>query len=60
MPSSSNNEAASSSDELVGFVCGTLTKADRLTHESMQQHDMEDTTLCIHSVSHSTLLYDRH
>ena len=38
-------------DEIVGFICGTLTAAERLTHHSMQHHEKEGRTLCIHSVS---------
>lgn len=37
-------------DELVSYVCGTLTTADVLTHESMSTHEPEGKTLCIHSV----------
>lgn len=36
--------------ELQGFVCGTLTKGDALTEESMSVHEPDGTTLCIHSV----------
>lgn len=38
------------SGALCGFVCGTLTSADRLTAESMSRHEPAGTTLCIHSV----------
>lgn len=37
-------------DVLVGYICGTLTSADTLTHESMSKHDPEGQTLCMHSV----------
>lgn len=37
-------------DVLVGYICGTLTTADTLTHESMSTHDGEGHTLRIHSV----------
>lgn len=37
-------------DVLVGYICGTLTTADTLTHESMSTHNAEGHTLCIHSV----------
>ena len=37
-------------DELVSYVCGTLTTADVLTHDSMSTHEPNGTTLCIHSV----------
>lgn len=37
-------------DQLVGYICGTLTAADSLTHESMSKHDPDGRTLCIHSV----------
>ena len=33
--------SASTSPELVGFCCGTLTTADHLTHESMMLHEPE-------------------
>ena len=36
--------------ELQGFMCGTLTKGDALTEESMSVHEPDGTTLCIHSV----------
>jgi GNAT superfamily N-acetyltransferase len=39
-----------------GYVCGTLTKRERLTHESMQTHDDDGTVLCIHSVCVSSSL----
>jgi len=35
---------------LRGYVCGTLTSADRLTDKSMATHEPLGTTLCIHSV----------
>jgi hypothetical protein len=35
---------------VVGFVCGTLTRAAELTAEAMATHDAEGTTLCVHSV----------
>ena len=41
---------AERSGSVVGFVCGTLTRADVLTAETMATHDAEGTTLCIHSV----------
>ena len=37
-------------DEIVSYVCGTLTTAAALTHDSMSKHELEGTTLCIHSV----------
>ncbi len=49
----SGEDAESSSapaDEIVGFICGTLTTAERLTHHSMQHHEKDGQTLCIHSV----------
>ena len=36
--------------KVIAFVCGTLTHADTLTHESMSKHEASGTTLCIHSV----------
>ena len=41
---------------LLGFVCGTLTKAETLTEESMSEHDADGATLCIHSVVTLTAL----
>jgi GNAT superfamily N-acetyltransferase len=41
---------AFSGDELRGFVCGTLSKAEELTDESMSVHEPDGSTLCIHSV----------
>ena len=41
---------------LLGFVCGTLTKAETLTEESMSEHDADGSTLCIHSVVTLTAL----
>ena len=38
-------------DILVGYICGTLTTADTLTHESMGKHETDGQTLCVHSVS---------
>lgn len=37
-------------DELVSYVCGTLTADTVLTHESMSEHNPDGTTLCVHSV----------
>ena len=45
--SSSN---AQTSDTLVGYSCGTLTAADKLTEKSMQEHEPTGQTLCLHSV----------
>lgn len=49
--SEAENGKSAPLDEIVGFVCGTLTAAERLTHHSMQHHEKEGHTLCIHSVS---------
>ena len=35
---------------VIGFICGTLTTATTLTHESMATHEDDGTLLCIHSV----------
>ena len=35
---------------VVGFCCGTLTRAATLTAEAMATHEADGTTLCIHSV----------
>lgn len=37
--------------ELVGFVCGTCSLGEELSHESMHLHDPNGPTLCIHSVA---------
>lgn len=37
-------------DEIVGYVCGTCSSSDSLTHESMGRHDPDGRLLCIHSV----------
>ncbi|CAM9592686.1 unnamed protein product [Ectocarpus sp. 4 AP-2014] len=37
-------------EELVGFVCGTCSQGEELSHESMHLHDPNGQTLCIHSV----------
>ena len=37
-------------DEIVSYVCGTLTSADVLTHDSMSTHEPTGKTLCVHSV----------
>ena len=42
--------ATKNDDEIVGFVCGTLTASSDLTHESMSEHESAGTLLCIHSV----------
>jgi predicted GNAT family N-acyltransferase len=36
--------------KVIGYVCGTLSKNEKLTHESMFQHQSDGETLCIHSV----------
>ncbi|XRB14651.1 N-acetyltransferase domain-containing protein [Pseudoscourfieldia marina] len=41
---------AETPDAPVGFVCGTRTKQDSLTHDSMSTHDADGAILCIHSV----------
>lgn len=35
---------------LLGFACGTLARGERLTEESMSEHDPQGSTLCLHSV----------
>lgn len=37
-------------DILVGYTCGTLTAADKLTEHSMKEHEPTGQTLCLHSV----------
>ena len=41
---------ADGDDAAVGFVCGTRTTADKLTHASMSTHEPGGALLCIHSV----------
>jgi len=36
--------------ELIGYVCGTLSPSETLTHQSMSDHVPSSTTVCIHSV----------
>ena len=38
---------------LIGYLCGSLTAAGRLTQESMHTHDPQGEVYCIHSVSSS-------
>lgn len=35
---------------IIGYICGTLTKAECITHESMSVHEPQGSLLCIHSV----------
>jgi len=42
--------AYDTSDNLQGFICGTLTTSEVLTDESMSEHEPKGKTLCIHSV----------
>ena len=44
------SEESPGEDEIVSYVCGTLTMADALTHESMTTHEPAGSTLCVHSV----------
>ncbi|GAA5942111.1 polyamine acetyltransferase [Sporobolomyces koalae] len=37
-------------EQLVGFICSTLTSSSTLTHESMETHEPAGTYLAIHSV----------
>ncbi|KAJ1473654.1 acyl-CoA N-acyltransferase [Baffinella frigidus] len=41
---------AERSGELLGYVNGTVTTADSLTHDSMGTHEPSGNMLCIHSV----------
>ena len=41
---------ADSGAGVVGFVCGTLTRAATLTEHSMATHEPDGCTLCVHSV----------
>ena len=43
-------ESHSGEKRLIGFICSTLSKLESLTHESMETHDPEGKTICIHSV----------
>lgn len=44
------SDSAKGSDTLVGYTCGTLTAADKLTEDSMAEHEPTGQTLCLHSV----------
>jgi len=37
-------------EALIGFVNGTLTSKDHLTHDTMAKHDPNGSSLCVHSV----------
>ncbi|KAI8973463.1 hypothetical protein BDF20DRAFT_823712 [Mycotypha africana] len=37
-------------DEIVGFVCTSLTTSDLVTDESMSVHEPTGKTICLHSV----------
>ena len=39
----------------MGYICGTLSAAEKLTHESMSRHDPEGDMLCMHSVRPASL-----
>lgn len=45
-----SSSGVQSSDILVGYACGTLTAANKLTEKSMQEHEPTGHTLCLHSV----------
>ncbi|WIA41274.1 hypothetical protein OEZ86_004878 [Tetradesmus obliquus] len=47
----SAGDGSNSSDQLVGYVCGTCSSASSLTHESMSSHEPGGSLLCIHSVA---------
>lgn len=36
---------------MVGLICGTCCQGSELTHASMDGHDPDGPTLCIHSVA---------
>mmetsp|Transcript_29421 Transcript_29421/g.53992 ORF Transcript_29421/g.53992 Transcript_29421/m.53992 type:complete len:163 (+) Transcript_29421:88-576(+) len=36
--------------DIIGFVNGTCSKSETLTHNSMSSHEVDGSTLCIHSV----------
>lgn len=42
--------AAYEDEELIGFICSTLTSSPTLTHESMETHEPSGEYLAIHSV----------
>eukprot|EP01080_Neovahlkampfia_damariscottae_P003819 gene3819-6980_t len=37
-------------EKIIGYVCGTLSNDEKLTHDSMFEHVKNGETLCIHSV----------
>ena len=39
-------------ESLIGYICGSLSAAGKLSQVSMHQHDPEGDVYCIHSVSH--------
>lgn len=53
-PSNGDNDR-SGHEAIVGYICGTLSAAGKLTHESMSRHDPEGDMLCIHSVRPASL-----
>jgi hypothetical protein len=38
-------------EELIGFVNGTKSSLEYLTHESMDKHEKDEISLCIHSLA---------
>ncbi|MEW5315353.1 MAG: hypothetical protein WDW38_006790 [Sanguina aurantia] len=49
-PDGDDSAAATHSDTIVGFVCGTCTSSERYSHACMSHHEPEGARLCIHSV----------
>lgn len=54
--SSTGVQHNSGNNVIVGYICGTLTAAESLTHDSLQKHDPVGEMLCIHSVGASPLV----
>jgi predicted GNAT family N-acyltransferase len=41
---------AYTANELIGYVCSTLSSSTTLTHESMSNHEPKGTSVCIHGI----------
>ena len=46
----SSSERGRGEEKIVGYVCGTLSREDTLTKQSMKEHHADGTHLLIHSV----------
>ena len=41
---------------LIGYLCGSISAAGKLTHETMHTHDPQGEMYCIHSVSYPQII----